>query len=236
MLVTGIGNGKLDNKLHWIFSTSLTRAELEIIKPDIERGLSNPPRLVYIGRLSPEKGVPVLLRAIQILYEAKFQPMPECWLLGDGPEKKMLEEIVKNTGIEKLVNFFGQTDRTVLLQKLLSADVCVQPSLTEGFSKAWLDAFACGLPVITTKVGAAQAVIGQPGERGWMTNPGDVEGLADVIRMVINKENNWPAIRERCRGYAESMTIEEWVDRIGTICATQWQLNFSGGKLRPCVT
>ena len=110
-------------------------------------------------------------------------------------------------------------------------DVCVQPSLTEGYSKAWLDAFAYGLPVLGTRAGAAETVIGAPGERGWLVDPGDVEMLERALRAVVMEDRDWPALRRRCRAFAEGRTLEAWAREIGRICADQWNGRVAEGKL-----
>jgi glycosyltransferase involved in cell wall biosynthesis len=114
---------------------------------------------------------------------------------------------------------------------LHQADICVQPSLSEGFSKAWLDAMAHGLPVMASRVGAASAVIGDGCERGWLVPPGNVQALAAALREAISTPRDWPELRHRCRAYVESRTLEAWAKRIGDICQRQWNLEMIGGKL-----
>ena len=123
-----------------------------------------------------------------------------------------------------MIVFAGQVDRFELSRQLSKADLCVQPSLTEGFSKAWLDAMAHALPVLASDVGAARSVIGSDGERGWLVPPGDVQALAIALRRVLRGPVDWPALRRRCRQYAESCTLESWAQQIGEICARQWNI------------
>jgi glycosyltransferase involved in cell wall biosynthesis len=132
------------------------------------------------------------------------------------------------------VSFAGQLERSALSAALSRADLCVQPSLTEGFSKAWLDAFAHGLPVLASEVGAARVVLGGEGERGWLVPPGDAAALAAALRRVLTAPIDWPALRQRCRAYVEGMTLEEWSRRIGERCARQWGWTLGNGRLRIC--
>src|SRR5262249_48416810 len=140
VIATGEGESKPAPRIEWLFSTALTRAELDQIHPALDRGLSNPPRLIYAGRLSAEKGVAVLLRALAKLKKADFAPLPRVILAGDGPQRKELESLVAELGCRELVCFAGQLNRAGLSREFQSADLSVQPSLTEGYSKAWLDA------------------------------------------------------------------------------------------------
>jgi glycosyltransferase involved in cell wall biosynthesis len=111
-------------------------------------------------------------------------------------------------------------------------DLCVQPSLTEGYSKAWLDAMAHGIPVMSTEVGAARSVLGADGERGWLIPPGDRDALAATLRRVLTSPIDWADLRRRCRSYVEQRTLESWADHIGRFCASRWNTKRVGGKLQ----
>jgi glycosyltransferase involved in cell wall biosynthesis len=86
-----------------------------------------PPRLAYLGRLSPEKGVAVLIRALAQLKNEKFEPLPRAVLIGDGPQRAELEALARSLGCDDLLTFAGQLDRGGLSRRLSEVDVCVQP-------------------------------------------------------------------------------------------------------------
>jgi glycosyltransferase involved in cell wall biosynthesis len=231
VIATGEGASRPAPRIRWLFSTALTRRELERIQPVLERGVGDPPRLIYAGRLSSEKGVAVLVRAIQKLKEGGFTPLPQVTIAGDGPQRRELEELVDAVRCRDLVSFVGQLNRTDLGEAFRVADVCVQPSLSEGYSKAWLDAMAYGLPVISSRVGAASGVIGERQERGWLVEPGSENALAATIKEVLHGAVDWPTLRKRCRRYTEERTLETWTESIGRACAQSWNLRFVDGKL-----
>ena len=233
MLATGEGDQPPAPGMHWIFSTALTSEELAQIKPDLDRGLADRPRLVYIGRLSPEKGVEILIRAINVLCQEGLHPLPFVTLVGGGPQRTELENLIKELECESLFRFTGQLDREALTEQLMHQDICVQPSHTEGFSKAWLDAMAHGLPVLASDVGAASGVLGSDGQRGWLTTPGNVDRLAERIREITTDPRDWPALRQRCRDFVQQRTLEAWSQQIGELCASQWNMSLEAGKLRP---
>jgi glycosyltransferase involved in cell wall biosynthesis len=232
MLATGIGAAPPAPGIRWIFSTALSRAELEAIHPELDRGRGSPPRLVYVGRLSPEKGVDVLLRAVALLRRDGCAPMPLVRLIGDGPQRPALERDARALDVADLVTFCGQLDRRQLRAQLRDADLAVQPSLTEAFAKASLDAMAHGVPVLSSNVGAASSLVGAAGERGWLVPPGDAAALADAIRAALEDRTDWPALRRRCRRFVEDYTLEAWAEEIGRACAAQWGGVVSAGKLR----
>lgn len=235
MLATGEARAVPAKGLRWVFATALSKSELDTIRPSLDRGLAQPPRLVYVGRLSLEKGVAVLIRALGLLRDEGFHLLPVVMLVGDGPERRALEELVEELGCSAWVKFAGHCNRGELSSHLMNADICVQPSRTEGFSKAWLDAMAHGLPVLSSNVGAAAAVVGEREEsaRGWLVPPEDDRALAAALRQAITGARDWPALRRRCRAYVESRTLEAWARQIGDACAAQWNISIVDGKLRP---
>lgn len=225
MLATGEGGLPPAPNMHWIFATAVSRVELQRVHPVFDRSLSVPPRLIYAGRLSPEKGVLYLISALGELKREKNFPLPHLTLVGDGPQRQELEQYVVECECTDIIQFAGQLDRNLLSEQFLIADFCVQPSLTEGFSKAWLDAMSHGLPVLASAVGAARAVIGAEGERGWVVPPGNADGLATALRRILSEPMDWQALRKRCRAYVEKRTLENWAQQIVQICVEQWETN-----------
>jgi len=233
MLATGEGEKPPAPGISWLFSTALSEREVSETRPECSRGLGTPPRFAYIGRLSGEKGVAVLIDALGILLRAGVRPLPEILIIGDGPERNALEKQATALGAATSIRFAGQLDRGALKAALAGVDACVQPSLTEGFSKAWLDAFISALPVVASDVGAAAMVIGRNHERGWLVPPGDSGALARALRDVLSGPVDWPALRRRCRSYAEGRTLEAWAGEIGARCADQWHMRVVRGKIAP---
>lgn len=237
MVATGYDEAPPAPGMHWIFASALWAEELRALRPRLERGLSSPPRLVYAGRLSPEKGVSVLLHALGRLEATASEPerrlLPRLTIAGDGPARAALEDEARYLVAPGRITFLGQLDRQALSACMQEADLCVQPSLTEGFSKAWLDAMAHGLPVIASDVGAARAVIGMDGERGLLAPPGDEAALAALIVRMLHEPRDWPALRRRCVEFVQSRTLDAWAARAGELCASQWRMALVDGKLRP---
>lgn len=236
VLVTGAGTGSPGRSMHWMFATAIGREEVASVQPDLNRGLSAPARLVYVGRLSPEKGVAVLIDAMARLKDemrslrtmgttgttGTTDAMPRLTLIGDGPQRAALEALVIRRGCEDVIRFAGQFDRGQLIDELQRTDLCVLPSLTESFCKARLDAMMCGVPVVTTEVGFGREIVGADGERGWVVPSGNAPALAAMLARLLQTPNDWPALRRRCRRFTEQYTVESWAAQIGRICAAQW--------------
>jgi len=231
MLATGESDEPPARGVTWIFSTGLSKEELALGVAERRPGLQNPPRLAYVGRLSPEKGLDLLVQAVARLRDEGFAPLPKITLIGDGPERPRLESLVAEARLTDAISFAGQLNREDLRRELARADLGVHPSHSEGYSKAWLDAFSCGLPVLSTQAGAALHVIGARGERGWLVPPGDVDRLTDALRRVLTEDRDWAGLRDRCRAFAEARTLESWASEIGRRCAEQWRVPLVEGKL-----
>lgn len=221
--------------IHWLFVTAISRREVAAVRPDLDRGPGRPLRVCYLGRLSQEKGVEDLIRALGVLraQTAATSSLPSLTLVGDGPQRAELVELARREQCEGLIRFAGQLDRQAVISHLLDSDLCVLPSHTESFCKARLDAMLCGVPVITTEVGFGREIVGAYGERGWLVPAGKPADLANSLQQVSASPPDWPALRRRCREYVERFTLEAWAAEIGRICAGQWRLSLEEGKLRP---
>ena len=231
MLATGLADDPPSERMHWIFSTAMSRDEVQALRPELDRGLSDRPRAIFAGRLAQPKGVDHLIRALAKLRKEGFTPLPHLTVVGDGPERAHLMKMAKAKGLSELIEFTGQLDRRRLSERMMQADFCLHGSLTEGLCKAWLDSMAHGLPVVAYAAGAAPAVLGEDGERGWLAPVGDVDALARRIRSVISEPRDWPALRRRCRAYAEERTLESWSVVIGELCAAAWGVTLEEGRL-----
>lgn len=233
MLATGCGMGAPSPGMGWVFATTISESELKIIRPDFNRPVHNPLRLAYVGRLSPEKGVSHLIAALGLLRSDRRlgRQVPRLTIIGDGVQRLELVALVERHRCEGSVYFAGQLARRELLELLLQTDVCVLPSLTEGFPKARLDAMICGVPVVTTEVGFGREIVGGDGERGWLVPASDANALAGVLRNLVTDPIEWRGVRERCRRYAERFTLEAWAQTIGERCAEQWRVALVNGRL-----
>lgn len=136
----------------------------------------SPGPLAAVARLSPEKDVATLLRAVSIARQSIADLNLE--IAGDGPSRTELEREVKQLGIGDRVRFLGSvSDPTELLRR---AQIFVLPSLSEGLSLTLLEAMAIGVPTIATHVGGNPEVI-QHGKTGLLVPPGNPTAMAGAI-------------------------------------------------------
>jgi glycosyltransferase involved in cell wall biosynthesis len=225
MLATGVSAGQPAPGMFWSPASVISRSEIEEFRPNLDRGLSSPPRLVCIGRLSEEKGGLDVIRAMGLLIHRKLLPeskLPQLTFIGEGPLRRDLEALVKELHLESLVHFRGQLSRAELVRELPSHDILLMPSHSESVGKARLDGMLGGLPAISTAVGSGEALVGSDGIRGWLVPRANPGALADTIARVLQSNIDWPAIRHRCRTFVEQFTLERWTREIAEACSRQW--------------
>ncbi len=160
-------------------------------------GETEPIRVLYVGRLSREKGVDVLLRAWAILdRQGKDTPttqsncalcIPHCALtiVGDGPERPALEALAESCGISDRVTFTGALPHDEALAVLKTASLLVLPSVCyEQFAITPLEAMTFGVPTLTSDVARYGTII-EEGVTGQFFATGDPEALADALHDLL---------------------------------------------------
>jgi glycosyltransferase involved in cell wall biosynthesis len=170
-------------------------ADGERAQARVALGLSpTAPLVSYVGRLSHEKGVDVLLHAWPLLLQQV--PGAELLLAGDGPARGALEAQVLALGLGRAVHLLGAVSAPE--QVLLASDAAVLPSRTEGLPVALLEAMATGLPVVATSVGGTPEVM--DAETGQLVLPEDPPALAQALaRALRSREAQAAAVRARAR-------------------------------------
>lgn len=147
--------------------------DVELFKPPGDRS-RNSKRICFVGRISIEKNLLSLIKAIQGMDG-------ELIVVGDGPLAKDLKEFVKSKRLQ--VRFLGNLPNRRLPEVMNDSQLFVLPSLHEGHPKALLEAMACGLPVIGTNVRGIREIIHHR-ENGLLcgTSPGEIhEAIANIM-------------------------------------------------------
>ncbi len=155
-----------------------------------------------VGRLRREKGQEVLLSGMPEV----VRRIPNVMLLviGDGPDRKILEWQVKNLNIAEHVLWFGKKDQEEVFQLYSIMDVVAIPSLFEGFGLIAAEAMAAGRPVVGTRVDGLSEII-DDGVTGYLVQVGDSRGLADALIDLLSNEEKRKTMGERGRKRAEGL-------------------------------
>lgn len=109
--------------------------------------------LVSVGALIPRKGQAFAIESMVKLPEARLA------LIGEGEDRQMLEKLAHELGVADRVHFLGSLSHSEIAHYLQAADVAVLPSSSEGLANAWIEALACGTPLVITDTGGAREVL-----------------------------------------------------------------------------
>jgi N-acetyl-alpha-D-glucosaminyl L-malate synthase BshA len=138
--------------------------------------------IMHISNFRPVKRIPDIIRAFQIIRKSVASKLV---LIGDGPERPVAEDLVKELNMENDVLFFGKIKSTESI--LPCADLFMLPSDAESFGVSALEAMASGVPVISTNVGGMPEVQ-QHGVTGFLSNVGDYKDMAaNAIRLLTDE-------------------------------------------------
>ncbi len=153
-----------------------------------ELGIGDKKILLYVGRLGKEKNIDFLLRVFKRLED----PDVVLVIIGDGPEREHLEEIVEELGLEDRVAFTGGMPREEVIDAYKCADVFVFASYTETQGLVILEAMAAGLPVVALGKMGVKDLLERSGG-GIMIEELDEKEFAEAIEKVLSD----PELRER---------------------------------------
>ena len=125
-------------------------------------------------------------------------------LVGDGPERRNIEELCRQLGTCGDITFLGKQDA---VEEILSlADLFILPSQKESFGLAALEAMACEVPVISSDIGGLPEV-NEDGRTGFLCKVGDVEKMANKSLLLLEDENLLSTFRKNARTKAESFSL-----------------------------
>jgi len=184
--------------------------------------------VLFVGRIEQIKGIDVLLDALGLLFKRRPDLRGELCLLvvggaldpgADAPEMEKVQELrrlVHEHRMEDSVDFVGSVDQDRLALWYSAADLCAVPSLTESFGLVALEAMACGVPVVATRVGGLQTVV-EDGGSGLLVAPGDHAALAEAMEQVLMDHRLRMHLAHGARERAEQFTWHRVGDGIEAV-------------------
>jgi glycosyltransferase involved in cell wall biosynthesis len=177
------------------------RADLIAVKPNFvdAPAIADTTRngFLFVGRLSPEKGISTLAAAAKLLNN------PPICVAGVGEESALLENIA---GLESL----GKLSSEAVFSKMAASTALIMPSIWyETFGLAALEAFACGLPVIASRIGALAELI-EDGETGLLFEAGNADDLASKMQWALQNPEKMRQMGKNARAlYQAKYTPEQ---------------------------
>jgi glycosyltransferase involved in cell wall biosynthesis len=173
----------------------------------------------FVGRLIPEKNLINLLLAFELLKRKYGFENARLVIVGDGPLKESLSDIIKAKRLENFVKIVGWVPRERLVDYYHRFKILVLPSYTEGLPNVILEAMACGTPVLATPVGAIPDII-KDGITGFLLDSFDAEGIARRIAEILQDEERLKKVRKLAYLYVRrNFTLEKNIQRWKAILA-----------------
>jgi glycosyltransferase involved in cell wall biosynthesis len=161
--------------------------------------------LIFIGRISPEKGlIPFLNNFIQ------FEPKKDfsISILGDGPEKELALSLVSEHHLESKIHFYGFVPNPS--DYLQDADVLVLPSLTEGLPMTLIESLASGVPVVANDVGAIRFLL-LHNQNGLLVADNQFEHWNKAFKEILANREKWQKYSlEEAEKVEEKYSAKRW--------------------------
>ena len=218
------------------FSASAHWDKLHIVHCGIEperyeprQHLKGQAHLLFVGRLAGVKGVPLLLSAIEELGDSV--PGLRLTVVGDGPDRQVLEEQAKALGDR--VSFVGYKSQAEVAALLAKSDALVLPSFAEGVPVVLMEAMAAGLPVITSRIAGIPELV-KHGESGLLTAPGNLAQLTTALREILTEPETRQKMGQlgRARVLADFNSKEE-AARLSSLIQTYATVPVQRPAIRP---
>lgn len=154
--------------------------------------------LVHLSNFRPVKRV---LDVVRVFAKVAAEVPAQLVLIGDGPDRSAAEWLAHDLGIHSRIHFLGKQERVHEL--LAFADLLLMPSEMESFGLAALEAMACRVPAIATRVGGVPELI-DDGKSGLLFNVGDVDGMAQGAIALLRDRPRLEAMRNEARHTAQT--------------------------------
>ena len=158
---------------------------------------TDPPRLLCLGRLHPDKGFDLALKAFALVIN--HFPAARLIIAGEGEERSLLEHRVADLGLKDVVEFIGWVAPEKTFDLMNAATVVVVPSRSEGLPTVALEAGLMARPVIGTRVGGLSEIIVES-ETGLLVDSGDCHALAQAIESLLVEPKARYGIWPGCAG------------------------------------
>ena len=164
--------------------------------------------LVYVGRLEPVKNHQLLLNAFRVALQS--MPGLRLWMVGDGSERKALENLASELGISEQVTFWGQ--QLDVAPFFSASDAFIMSSKSEGLPMSLLQAFSLGLPAIVTDVGGMAEVV-RLAQGGIVVPANDPASMAEAILHIANGDTERAQFSKNAESaFRASFTLQAMVD------------------------
>jgi len=187
----------------------LHRCEAEVIGNGVDTKFFTPKEsndgsqyVLFSGRLIVEKGLLDLVECAKYVCEA--HPSVSFVLAGSGPLEDSLRKLIQRKGLQRNFLLLGEVNRNDLLKYYQNSTIFVLPSYYESFPNTVLEAMACAIPVVATKVCDMPRIV-KDGENGFLVPPRDPLALSQAILKLLKDETLRRRMGKACRKKVEAL-------------------------------
>ncbi|HAC65690.1 MAG TPA: glycosyltransferase family 1 protein [Cyanothece sp. UBA12306] len=209
-----------DNRFELFYENGIDK---DFFQRQNKQGQNSQVQLLFVGRLVPYKGADMVIDAIYNLSE-NVKNKIKFTIVGDGSEKKRLENQVKNLGLENIVNFTGWIKQNETIEYYQKADIFCFPSIREFGGAVVLEAMACGLPCIVANNGGIGEYVTQ--ETGFSIEPKSrqylIKELTEKIKILVENKKLRHQMSAKCY---ERVQEFEWGSKARKIVEIYHQLH-----------
>jgi L-malate glycosyltransferase len=191
------GNCAVDVIPNFINSEDYRRRENQALHSSLAPGGEK--LLMHVSNFRPVKRISDCIHAFARLRTEARHIRARLVMCGDGPERVGAETLARQYGLSEDVSFVGQVPN--IADYLSIADLLLIPSETESFGLAALEAMACEVPVIATRVGGLPEVV-RDGETGYLVDLGDTKSMVERAIEILSDPGKQRQMGERGRAWA----------------------------------
>ncbi len=185
--------------------TLLEQAQAPLDHPWLQAG--NPPVVLGACRLVPEKDLTTLLHAFA---QVRAERAARLMILGEGPERRSLEQLTRSLGIANDVELPGWIDNPY--PYMARAGVLVSSSLWEGLSAVLIQAMACGCPVVATNCPGGPSEVLDNGVYGKLVSVGDAEAMAKAIVGALGAPDDPARLKTRANEFTAERAAHRYLE------------------------
>jgi len=166
--------------------------------------VSDPPRLIFAGRFQSQKNLPALVELL-----AKVRDMPwQCELLGDGPDRQIVEDLLISHNLGSRVNLLGWVDGAIVEDRLEASDLLLLTSRSEGFPVIGVQALASGLAILASRVGGLPELV-EDEVNGRLCGADDPDCFEQALRWCLEDRERLLKMKQASRVRSERFDIRK---------------------------
>ena len=166
--------------------------------------LDRTPTALIVGNLLAGKGHELLLRAVSLVKNS--HPGLQCRIIGEGADRARFADLARDLGMSDRVHFLGHRSRAEVAEAMRNCTLFVLPSRYEGLGCVYLEAMACGKPVMACQ-GQGIGEIIDHGNNGWLIPVDGLEELVQGLQILLGNAELRAKIGKSPRGRLSSITL-----------------------------